>query len=63
MSDNAKEFVALKRYTWNAKLFGGVSVYALSSVVWSDVIAVHDFDLSFCGSFDSKSIRHVSDVF
>lgn len=35
----------------------------LSSCVWSDIIAVHEADLTFHGSFENNLYRHFSEVF
>lgn len=56
-------FEVFEHCAWDGEFSWGISIDALSSRVWHDVIAVDEADLCFRGSFDSKRVRDVSEVF
>lgn len=61
-ADAKNDFEQLALYAWDGPFYWGVEVEALSSRVWSDVIAVDDIEFSYYGSADSKPTRHLGDV-
>lgn len=63
MAENSNDYIAVDPYTLDGEFFGCLPVDALYSVGWRDVISLDDVVLSFRGSFETKRVRHVSDLF
>lgn len=63
MADVNDDFAALERYDLDVEFFWGISVDALSSSVWQNLIALDDKDL-YIGLFTvtEKRARHTRDV-
>lgn len=63
VSDAEAGFEFHAQYAWDGGFFAVIPVNSLSSRVFADFIAVDEVDLSYCGSFAAKRVRHMSNVF